>query len=71
MVKSIGAEAFADCIGLQLATIPASVTHIGENAFTGAPLLTLYVQPGSYAAAYARENLIHALYPDSDSWLTE
>lgn len=71
MVKFIGTEAFAGCIGLQQVSIPASVTHIGKNAFTGAPLLTLYVQPGSYAAAYARENLIHALYPDSDSWLTE
>ena len=68
---TISGFAFAHCDNLRLAGIPASVTHIGEFAFTGAPLLTLYVQPGSYAAAYARENLLHALYPNSDSWLAE
>ena len=70
-LQIIGANAFASCDELRLVTIPASVTQIGANAFAGAPLLTLYVQPGSCAATYARENMIHALYPDSDSWLAE
>lgn len=70
-LQTIGASAFAACEELQLATIPASVTSIGADAFTGAPLLTLHVQPGSHAAAYARENLLHALYPDSDAWLQD
>ena len=70
-LQTIGAKAFAGCNSLQLASIPASVTSIGAEAFSGAPLLTLQVQPGSHAATYARENLLHALYPDSDSWLAE
>lgn len=69
--QSIGARAFAACESLQLVYLPASVTSIGAEAFSGAPLLTLQVQPGSPAATYARENLLHALYPDSDSWLAE
>ena len=69
--QTIGQQAFAACADLQRVTLPASVTSIGADAFAGAPLLTLYVQPGSPAATYARENLLHALYPDSDSWLAE
>lgn len=69
--QSIGARAFAACENLQLVYLPASVTSIGAEAFSGAPLLTLQVQPGSPAVTYARENLLHALYPDSDSWLAE
>ena len=69
--QTIGQRAFASCPNLQRVTLPASVASIGADAFPGAPLLTLHVQPGSHAAAYARENLLHALYPDSDSWLAE
>lgn len=69
--QTIGSSAFAVCGNLQTVSLPASVTMIGADAFADAPLVTLYVQPGSYAASYARENLLHALYPDSGSWLTE
>ena len=69
--QTIGWMAFTSCPKLQWVTLPASVTSIGADAFTGAPLLTLHVQPGSKAATYARENPLHALYPDSDAWLQD
>ena len=49
-VTSIGAEAFRNCAQLKEITIPASVTEIGENAFTGtaAPVsINIAVNPNS------------------------
>jgi hypothetical protein len=41
--KSIGDEAFKDCLGLKHITIPDSITTIGTNAFTGSGLQKVYI----------------------------
>ena len=50
-------------------TIPASVTSIGEDAFSNCPSLTLTVPRGSYAAQYCKDNNLPYTYPDSLDWL--
>lgn len=53
-VETIGTEAFYYCGYLKEAYIPASVTSIGENAFTGcAEGFTIITTPGAYAETYA------------------
>lgn len=50
-------NAFYECSQLQSVTLPASVSRLGLNVFTGtSPNLVLYVPSGSYAQAYAEEN---------------
>ena len=51
-VTGIGPRAFADCPGLALARLPASLTEIAEDAFGESTLLL--VPPDSYAEEYAR-----------------
>lgn len=52
----IGDRAFYDCYALESVTIPASVGFIGEDVFTNCQKLTLYLEKGSYAEEYAKEN---------------
>ena len=62
-VTYIGGAAFLGS-GLISATIPASVTGIGRDAFDGCEGLVLSVPQGSFAALYARENdIAHVLTP--------
>ena len=56
--KTIGDGAFADCSGLWMALLPASVTSIAADAFDkDNPHLTLCVPPDSYAKQYATDHL--------------
>ena len=57
-VVDISEEAFCGCISLDSVYIPASVTSIGWGVFNGCENLTLYVDAGSYAQKYAKENNI-------------
>lgn len=50
---TIGAQAFANCSGLLIAEIPASVTSIAANAFNGCSDLTIVAPKGSAAHSYA------------------
>lgn len=52
----IGERAFADCDKLDTVYIPASVTDIAANAFTGSPGVTICCKPGSAAERFAVEN---------------
>jgi len=54
-VTEIGQIAFADC-GFLSVYIPASVTRIGSNAFSGTDVEKLYVSLNSYGHKYAEEN---------------
>ena len=55
-VTRIGQNAFAYDSALERAVIPASVAEIGSTAFYECPLLTVYVEPGSFADEYAQRN---------------
>ena len=56
--KTIGDGAFADCGGLWMVLLPASVTSIAADAFDkDNPHLTLCVPPDSYAKQYATDHL--------------
>ena len=56
--KTIGDGAFADCGGLWMVLLPASVTSIAADAFDkDNPHLTFCVPPDSYAKQYATDHL--------------
>lgn len=61
----IGDRAFYDCYALESVTIPASVGFIGEDVFTNCQKLTLYLEKGSYAEEYAKENNLKYEYISS------
>ena len=61
-VTFIGDEAFAECRHLRSVTIPASVTYIADNAFSGCGEAMLKVEPGSYAADYAKNKNLDYVY---------
>ena len=61
-LSSIGRRAFCMCYGANAITVPASVTFIGEEAFTDECAAMLRVTEGSYAAQYAEENDIPYTY---------
>ena len=66
-VTSIDEGAFADCTNLTKLEIPAEVTSIGENAFTGtAEDFTIYCYSDSYAQQYAEENGINYVLLDAE-----
>ena len=52
-LKSIGSRAFADCPDLWQILIPASVTSIADDAFTGVEGLIIFGQAGSAAQRFA------------------
>lgn len=54
--RAIGARAFAGNGALRLAVIPASVTDIAGDAFSGSPNAVVYAPPGSAAARFADEH---------------
>ena len=65
-VTYIGENAFTLCWDLTDVTIPASVTYIGEDAFSDCDML--FVQKGSYAEQYARDNDIpYTVTPNSNN----
>ena len=47
------AGAFADCANLIVISIPASVTHIAEDAFAGCSDLRISGMPGTCAETFA------------------
>lgn len=53
--KAIAGGAFVESYCRNI-YIPASVSYIGENAFSGLDDLTVYCEEGSYAETYAKEN---------------
>lgn len=56
-IEQISVKAFIGCGKLKRVSIPASVTEIGERAFENTSAeLVLYVESGSYAERYAKEN---------------
>lgn len=59
---SIGERAFCRCYRADTITVPASVTFIGDEAFTDECSAMLRVTEGSYAAQYAQENGIPYTY---------
>ena len=71
-VAAIGDSCFSGFKNITI-IIPSTVTSIGNNAFDAATV-TLVVNQGSYAEAYAIENGITYKYPESAedlSWLTD
>ncbi len=54
-VTAIRSQAFANCRQLTLIQIPASVTFIADDAFTGSTKVVFACPPGSYAESYARK----------------
>lgn len=54
----IGARAFADCSNLVSVRIPASVTSIGMDAFSGGNNPIIFAPAESAASAYAQENAL-------------
>ena len=61
-IKKIGSKAFADCIELVKIYIPATVTEIHANAFSGCGSVTFCCPQGSYAERYAKEHGIPVNY---------
>ena len=57
-VKSLGSYAFYNCEALQDITLLSNVNNIGYGCFLGCDNLTMYVEAGSYAEQYAKENNI-------------
>ena len=58
-LKKIGEFAFWACYDLLDLTVPASVTEIGDDAFTVTnPLFVLHTEEGSYAQTYALEEAV-------------
>lgn len=57
-LKSIGANAFADCSALRTITLDRSVASIGANAFSGCTNLKIRCYENSVAHNYAQENNI-------------
>ena len=57
-VQIIGARAFRNCSSMLGITIPASVTCIGEDAFSGCTNVVITCFEGSAAHAYALSNNI-------------
>lgn len=55
-VREIGSRAFGGCTQLRALSIPGSVRRIAPDAFADCPNLVLYLQAGTYAAAYARRH---------------
>ena len=68
-ITSIGEAAFTRCSSLTDLTLPDGITSIGKDAFAECPKLTLTVSRDSCALAYAKENGIPYIYPDSMDWL--
>ena len=71
-VTSIGMGAFNGCSSLTSVNIPNSVTSIGETAFDSISSdAVFYVEQGSYAETYAKENNIQFVYTiiDKDDYL--
>ncbi len=64
-VKTIGLRAFADCRNLEQIYIPASVTRIAEDAFSGAENLIIFGKAGSKAEEYANAHEI-PFVPDAE-----
>ena len=57
-LETIGAEAFYGCGSIDALQLPESITAIDSGAFEDCPNLTLSVEPGTLAEAYAQANNI-------------
>lgn len=55
-LTDIGENAFSGCKYLKKIYIPASITHIAENAFDKSALGDIYYPGGSYAEEYAKNS---------------
>ena len=65
----VDAFAFYYCTELVSVIVPESVKDIDPYAFEGHENLTLTVERGSYAEAFARGNGLKLTYPGADDWL--
>ena len=63
-LTAIGEYAFSYCTHLQTINLPNSITSIGADAFTGCYSLTIYVDKGSYAETYCKENGLSFSYTE-------
>lgn len=80
-MKYINSDAFGRCFNLEEIFIPASVTKISISSFSidnfwqnpHRPFKQLYVEPGSYAEAFAiRHNIAYSYIHDADvTWVEE
>ena len=57
-MKRIEDSAFFNCHNLKELVIPASVTHIGSDAFKDCTKLTIKAPAGSFAQRYCERNNI-------------
>lgn len=55
-ITAIGVHAFADCKNLSEVYIPSSVGKISGNAFEKSKNVTLFVEKGSFAETFAKNN---------------
>ena len=58
----IGDCAFSNCTNLKRINLPSSIEEIEKSAFQNCPNLVAYVDEGSYADAYCKENGIQTEY---------
>ncbi len=63
-LTAIGEYAFSYCTHLKTINLPNSITSIGADAFTGCYSLTIYVDKGSYAETYCKENGLSFSYTE-------
>lgn len=58
----IGEKAFSDCGELKTVVIPASVKVMGNEIFHNSDIVTVIVEPNSYAEEYCKQNKITFKY---------
>jgi hypothetical protein len=69
-VRKIGPYAFRYCTNLASASVPESVTEIGENAFEGCTALTITCPHDSSVWKYCRKEKIKIKSSDSPGLLS-
>ena len=68
-IYGIGVRAFSGCTALKRITLPASIEHIAEGAFSGCEDVTFVVTANSYAHRYCTEHGLKIEFSDTPDWL--